>query len=239
MRTTVSYALAGGADAARFVIDTATGVLAFIAAPDADAPGDLDGDNVYEVVVSAGHGALSDSQAIAVTVANLIDGIVYGGTPKNDQRSGTYEEDTLLGQVGNDTLHGLGGADVLNGGDGIDKLYGGAGADTLIGGIKADTFFYTALSDSTVAESDHIVDWARTQGDKISLAGVDANTLAGGDQAFSFIHTAAFSNVAGQLRFFQTGGQTFLQGDVDGDGAADLQIVIDQAVILYASDFQF
>ena len=109
----------------------------------------------------------------------------------------------------------------------IPERYGGAGADLLIGGLKSDTFFYTAISDSTVAESDHIADWARTQGDKISLAGIDANALVGGDQAFTFIHTAGFSNVAGQLRFFQSGGETVLQGDVNGDGAADLQIVID------------
>jgi len=65
----VTYAIAGGADAALFAIDAATGHLTFIAAPDAEAPGDADLDNVYEVVVSASDGELADSQALSVTVA--------------------------------------------------------------------------------------------------------------------------------------------------------------------------
>ena len=65
----VSYAIVGGADAALFAIDPATGHLTFLAAPDADAPADADQDNVYEVVVAADDGELADSQALSVTVA--------------------------------------------------------------------------------------------------------------------------------------------------------------------------
>ena len=48
----LSFAIAGGADAARFIIDPLTGTLAFAAAPDFEAPADADGNNVYDVVVS-------------------------------------------------------------------------------------------------------------------------------------------------------------------------------------------
>lgn len=233
----VTYSLAGGADAMRFSINASTGALSFLAAPDFDAPADADGDNVYDVVVSASDGSLSDTQALSVTVGNLVDGLTINGTQQGNTLSGSYEEDTIRGLGGNDTLRGLGAADVLDGGDGADRLIGGAGADVLTGGAKADIFEFEALSDSTVSASDRIVDFNRSQGDRIELTDIDANTLVGGNQAFSFIGTAAFSNVAGQLRYFQQNGDTFIAGDVDGNGVADFQIVLDPLASLVASDF--
>ena len=47
----LTFALAGGADAAQFIIDGVTGAMYFIAAPDFEAPADANGDNVYEVIV--------------------------------------------------------------------------------------------------------------------------------------------------------------------------------------------
>ena len=70
---TLTYSIAGGADAARFSIDAATGALSFVAAPDHEAPTDAGGDNVYDVVVQVSDGTNTDSQAIAVTVTNLND----------------------------------------------------------------------------------------------------------------------------------------------------------------------
>ena len=68
---TLTYAIAGGADAAFFAIDSNTGALTFLAAPDYEAPADADGDNVYEVTVEVSDGALTDTQAISVTVQPL------------------------------------------------------------------------------------------------------------------------------------------------------------------------
>ena len=45
-------------------------------------------------------------------------------------------------------------------------------------------------------------------------------------EAFAFIGNAAFSHQAGQLRFESAGGQTAIYADVDGDGYADMQIVL-------------
>ena len=58
----VTYSIAGGADARLFAIDAATGALSFVAAPDFEAPGDADGDNVYDVVVSASDGSFTDTR---------------------------------------------------------------------------------------------------------------------------------------------------------------------------------
>lgn len=47
---TVTHAIIGGADAAKFTLNPTTGELAFASAPDFEDPTDANGDNVYEVV---------------------------------------------------------------------------------------------------------------------------------------------------------------------------------------------
>jgi len=67
----VTFALDGGADAGLFTIDSVTGDLSFLAAPDFEAPADQGADNVYDVVVRASDGTLSVTQAITVTVTGV------------------------------------------------------------------------------------------------------------------------------------------------------------------------
>lgn len=76
---TVSYSITGGADAALFRIDAATGALSLRDAPSAQTPQDSDHDNVYLVNVGAsdGHGGVA-AQALAVKVLADADG---DGTP--------------------------------------------------------------------------------------------------------------------------------------------------------------
>ncbi len=69
----IQYSIAGGADAARFQIDSVTGVLTFVAAPNFESAADLDRDNVYEVVLQAADGqggAATQLLRIAVTNVN-------------------------------------------------------------------------------------------------------------------------------------------------------------------------
>lgn len=68
---TVTYSISGGADAASFTIDAYTGALSFVSALDHDAPADADHDGVFDVVVRASDGYLTDDQALAVTVTNV------------------------------------------------------------------------------------------------------------------------------------------------------------------------
>ena len=241
------YAIAGGADAARFTIHAATGALAFAVAPNHEAPGDAGANNVYEVVVSASDGAFSDSQALSVTVTNVREGNTIVGTSASNtisttssvsgQPRATELEDTIYGLGGSDTLSGGGGADIIDGGAGNDAITGGLGADTLIGGTGTDRFVLASAAESNVAAPDLIVDFIRAEGDKINLSALDANLNSGGNQSFAFIGAAAFSNRAGQLRYEQSGGDTFVSGDVNGDGKADFLIQLDTAVTLIASDF--
>lgn len=69
--TTLSYRIAGGADAALFVMNGVTGQLRFISAPDHETPKDTGADNVYEVIVAASDGDLEDFQTLNVTVSNV------------------------------------------------------------------------------------------------------------------------------------------------------------------------
>ncbi len=66
--------LAGGADAARFVID-ASGGVSFRAAPNFDLTADQDGDNVYDVTLRVTAGGESATRPLQVTVTNDREGI--------------------------------------------------------------------------------------------------------------------------------------------------------------------
>lgn len=79
--TTKTFSIIGGADAAKFSINSSTGVLTFIDPPDFSTPGDVGGDNVYNVTVQVSDGALTDSQAISVTITsvNLAPSITSNG----------------------------------------------------------------------------------------------------------------------------------------------------------------
>jgi hypothetical protein len=99
--TALGYAIVGGADAQRFVIDAATGALSFVAAPDFEAPTDQDGNNSYVVQVRASDGSLSDLQTITVKVTD-VSGTIIGDNGDN-VLVGTGENDLIKGLGGNDT----------------------------------------------------------------------------------------------------------------------------------------
>ncbi|MDP3512137.1 MAG: SwmB domain-containing protein, partial [Sulfuritalea sp.] len=69
--TTFTYAL-GGTDAARFAINSGSGVVTFATAPNFEAATDSGADNVYNITVTASDGALTTAaQAVAITVTNV------------------------------------------------------------------------------------------------------------------------------------------------------------------------
>ena len=79
----------------------------------------------------------------------------------------------LSGSAFGDHLTGDANANALYGGAGADLLTGGGGPDTLAGGAGADTFVFTAVTDSTVAAPDTILDFQ--SGDHIDLSAIDAD----------------------------------------------------------------
>jgi VCBS repeat-containing protein len=131
---TITYAITGGADAGRFAINPVTGQLSFVAAPDFEQPADSDGDNLYEVIVSASDGSLTDTQTLNVSVgdrsvaARLIapDGFAggIGGTTAVFLTSG-FQDITIIDAPGTITLSGA------PGGDDIIRFAGDASAYTI------------------------------------------------------------------------------------------------------------
>jgi serralysin len=144
---------------------------------------------------------------------------------------------TASGGAGNDKLINIEGvigsayADQITGGARQgDCLAGGGGADTLDGGINsyANLFVFSNISDSTLLAMDVIRNFKSTDSfaiDKIDLNAIDANTLDSyADSSFNFVGTGAFTKTAGQLRYANSDGNTFVYGDVDGNGVADIAI---------------
>ncbi|MCA9086798.1 MAG: cadherin repeat domain-containing protein, partial [Planctomycetaceae bacterium] len=73
---TLTYSISGGIDQALFSIEASSGELTFVSEPDFENPGDMGGDNVYDVqvtVTDSGAGHLTDVQNIAVTVTDVND----------------------------------------------------------------------------------------------------------------------------------------------------------------------
>ncbi len=89
----------------------------------------------------------------------------YGGADTLKANGGA---DKVQGGAGADKLYGAGGNDRLEGGDANDFLWGGTGNDTLQGGAGADRFYFDTALNST-SNKDVILDFNRSQGDKIYL----------------------------------------------------------------------
>jgi len=68
--SSLSFSISGGSDSADFTINSGSGVLAFTANPDFEAPADSDQNNVYIVEISVSDGLLSDTQTVTLTISN-------------------------------------------------------------------------------------------------------------------------------------------------------------------------
>jgi len=138
--------------------------------------------------------------------------------------------ETITGGAGIDTvivsdststnINGGADDDVLTGGLGNDLITGGAGADTLTGGSGNDRFDYTAASSSTSIAPDTITDFDATDDtEQIFFEKLETGT-------FSFIGASAFTggSINTEARFDDT--TKVLQVDLDGDGTADMEMVL-------------
>lgn len=76
-------------------------------------------------------------------------------------------------------------------------------------------------------------------GDKLDFSAIDAKTTVPGNDAFAWIGTGAFSGVAGQLHYHRDAAtaQTLVEGDTNGDRAADFQLALTGLKSLTATDF--
>jgi Ca2+-binding RTX toxin-like protein len=187
---------------------------------------------VERVVIGTGTGASADTSGttnLNVNASVLHYGIAIAGNDGVNKLVGSGFADTISGGGGDDEVKGKGGADSLTGGAGRDIFTGGGGSDIF---VFADGDF-----GNSQATADKIADFHHNEADQIDLSLVDADTLLGGDQAFTFIGTSAFTHTAGELRYQEINGLTFLYGDMDGDGVKDMMIKLSGLHAMVSADF--
>jgi Ca2+-binding RTX toxin-like protein len=196
-----------------------------------DTPGDLviekaggGTDRVESATISLSLAAYAHVENATLTGARLLN---LTGTGEANVLTGNSAANRIRGDGGNDLLFGGAGPDSLFGGAGRDTLRGGTGTDLLTGGTEADDFVFASAAEAGRGSArDRITDFE---------PGVDDIDLRGFMAGGVFIGAAAFSGVAGQVRY--SGG--IVAGDEDGDGSGDFQIGIDGAPVLTAGDFLF
>ena len=158
---------------------------------------------------------------------NHDDDSLQGGDG-DDWMHGGKNDDWLDGGPGSDTVFGGKGNDMLFGGAGDDVLSGGPGLDYLDGGAGNDIFDFSALSDSPSGAGNR----------DIIVAGFDNPGSLTGDMIdvadiglFVFLGSANFSDHGeAELRVTDEGGNALVQGDLDGDGLADFEVVVENVL---------
>jgi serralysin len=154
----------------------------------------------------------------------------------------------VTGNDGANLLSGVAGNDTLIGGGGNDTLSGGVGQDVLTGGTGNDLFDFdtAAQAGNGAAARDVITDFVQGQ-DRIDLSGIDANTAG----LLGFLFNEAFSatvvqvggpgaafSANGQLHYYFDGGNTIIEGNVNGNNAtAEFQIQVAGNHAFTAGDF--
>ncbi len=178
-------------------------------------------DNAGDVIDETGGGGVDTVEtALAFTLAGDFENLTLTGSGDVDG-TGNGLANVLTGNAGANTLTGGGGADQLIGGGDDDVLIGGLGNDRLTGGAGADRFVFDGLE---AGGTDTILDLNFAQGDVIDLSGIDAIAGTPSNDAFTFV--SKFTKVAGQAVLKASGGTTVLQLDVNGDGKADMTIML-------------
>ena len=231
----LTYSLTGGADQAKFSIDSNSGVLTFKTAPDFENPADAGGDNGYEVQVTVTDaGPLTGVQDITVTVTNVNEApSITSSAAVNAVKNQTSAIDVQSTDPDGET----------EGGGGLTYSLTG-GADQTKFSIDSNTgvlTFKTApdFNNPTDAGGDNVYDVQVTVTDAGSLTGVQdiAVTVVNSNDAPSITSASAANVVENQTSVLDV-QSTDPDGETEGGGGLVYSLTggADQALFLIDSN---
>ena len=167
----LSYSLSG-TDAGLFTIDANTGEVRFMAAPDFEMPGDDDGDNVYDIIVTASDGTNSTNHNVAITVTDEYDLIPLSSL---DGSNGFILNGIDARDYSGFSVSSAGDVN----GDGYDDLIIGAGYADPNGDFNAGET-YIVYGGASPPGTDGVLDLSDLDGSNgFILNGIDAFDLSG------------------------------------------------------------
>jgi Ca2+-binding RTX toxin-like protein len=163
----------------------------------------------------------------------------------NDNVTGGSGVDTVITAAGNDNISTGGGNDIITAGDGNDNItagndndtidagagndwiFGGGGVDTMTGGADNDTYYYSAISESTIADPDTITDLGPY--DKISFKAITGGTGSYSNAGSDFpVHTGIGAVLSGTTIYINTSSN---------DNVTDMKIRLNDATNVSSSTF--
>ena len=192
-------------------------------------------------------GTASDPNSAVSSVGIFQDGVSIGSVQPVDGawsftrtkvsdavHTFTTQTTDAAGNVGagdSTLLLGSSRGDKIVGGATDDFIHGGSGADTLTGGAGADVFVYDALADAAIAKGkgaslETITDF-QNGADRIDLSDLGRMTFRGESATLA----------AHEVSWYVSGGNTYVIGDVSGDGRSDFIIQLTGTHAMTGSDF--
>ena len=210
------YSLSG-TDAALFTINATTGEVRFKAAPDFEMPGDADGDNVYDITVTASDGTNRTNHNVAITVTNENDNIPVFTSPAavsaRENQVAAYEA-AATDADGDPLVYSLSGTDAalfrINANTG-EVRFRAAPDFEMPGDADGDNVYdiIVTASDGPNSRNHNVAITVTEEYDPVTLSSLDGSN--------GFILNGIDAND-------QSGSSVSSAGDVNGDGYDDLII---------------
>jgi Cadherin domain. len=186
IESAVGYTITGGADNSSFTIDAETGALSFVESADFENPTDADGNNTYDVSITAASSTAETTQSLTVTIQNVDEPpagtISLGGAQPGDR---------TVSVVGNTTAYVFDASGIVDPeGSGVSYTWNfvdGTTASTATVTRNYDTIVSSYLGETTVSPELTIDDGTQqTTIDNITVtfySDIDGDGLADDDTA--------------------------------------------------------
>ena len=189
------------------------------------------GDHTLDVIYNGT--SITNFEGGTVTNVEAVTGNLGGGTDTLSYVGTTSAVTVNLGTGAASGFTSISNIENVTGGSGNDTITASTAVNVLNGGLGNDTFDFNATGDSGVGAGNRDIIVGFEVGDVIDLNTIDANTGLAFNQNFTFIGTAAFTNPPGgdsglatELRYQVAGADTLVQMNVDSDGTAEMEILL-------------